>query len=260
VAIVGYWDDLHPLTPLTRGGLHLAISIMAVFLLGGPHQLNIGNTSLILGMGGLVLAIFSLAWSINLYNFMDGTDGLAAVEAIFIFGAGGFLLWLDNGVFLAITSWILVASVFGFLIWNWPKAKIFMGDGGSSFLGFVVMLTAILGEMRYGVPILLWMVLYAVFLVDATLTLIRRILLGEKWYQAHRSHAYQRLHQAGWSHKKILMGLILVNAFLIFLTFWTNTHRHFMLFSVFIAFLLISLLYGLIGLKKPVEHSISQKA
>lgn len=245
IAGVGYWDDLFPISSLLRGGLHLGISVLSIYFLGLPFYMGIFTFTLI---------TLALAWSVNLYNFMDGTDGFAAVEALFIFGAGGLLLWLDGNGGLAKISWLLASSVSGFLLWNWPKAKIFMGDVGSGFLGFAVIFMAILGEHK-GVPILLWLMLYAIFWVDTSFTLIRRMFAGEKWYTAHRSHAYQRLHQAGWSHQKILIGLISVNTLLVLFTFWTNAHRQFILLSTLGALLFVSLLYGLIEIQKPMGRS-----
>ena len=167
----------------------------------------------LMGFGALsvLTAIWAIVWSTNLYNFMDGTDGLAAVEAITVYGVGGFLLWHQAAYPLVVVVGVIVVTVCGFLVWNWPKAKIFMGDCGSTFLGFLIMPVALLGYFEYGLSVFVWIILYLFFIMDATLTLIRRILHGDTWHEAHRLHAYQRLHQAGCSHAQVLIAMIGLN-------------------------------------------------
>jgi len=144
---------------------------------------------------------------------MDGIDGIAGTEAITISGAAAIFLWVQNSGLVAVCLLIL-AAVLGFLIWNWPPAKIFMGDVGSGFLGFVIAVLAIWSENSGAAPLLIWLLLLGVFIVDATITLIVRMARGEKLYEAHRSHVYQLAVQAGYSHKQVTLTILLINIML----------------------------------------------
>ena len=139
-------------------------------------------------------------------------DGFAGTEAVFVLVIGSLLVYLSHGFALSYALWALVVLILGFLVWNRPKAKIFMGDVGSASLGFIILLSGLVAQKYNQVPFILWLMLYGVFLFDATVTLIRRFLKGEKWHEAHRKHAYQRLNQAGWSHGKVMLGLVLINS------------------------------------------------
>lgn len=153
-------------------------------------------------------AIFGMVWFINLFNFMDGIDGFASIEAIII----SAVLFYFSGDYVNL---LLIACIFGFLYWNWPKAKIFMGDIGSTQLGFILVVLGIYFHNHYKFSILNWIMLSSPFWFDATLTLFRRWRRGEKLGQAHRKHAYQRLVQAGFSHLKVDIYLIIVNLIII---------------------------------------------
>jgi Fuc2NAc and GlcNAc transferase len=142
---------------------------------------------------------------------MDGLDGLAASEAVMVgLAAGGLLLWRGQGG-LAFLAWTTAAASAGFLWWNWPPARIFMGDVGSGYLGFLLGTLALASERAGAVPALVWLVLVGLFFMDATATLIRRTLRRERWYVAHRAHAYQQALRLGWSHARVTRGAILVN-------------------------------------------------
>lgn len=214
IGLVGYLDDHFNLRRRWRLLAQFIAATIAMLTLGVLSHINLGIIILHLGWGEILLAIFAVIWSINLFNFMDGMDGMASLEALFIFGIGGLLLWLAQGKDLAILSWVVAASVAGFFMWNMPRAKIFMGDAGSTFLGFLVPVFALAGEKLYGVPALSWLILYSVFCFDASVTLVRRILAGHQWYKPHRLHAFQRLHISGWTHADVLRGLFVLNLFI----------------------------------------------
>lgn len=221
--------------------------------MGGLDQLMIGKILVLpLPWIGGILAILAIVWSTNLFNFMDGTDGIAAMEAIFVLGIGGFFLWNAQAAGMAMITWVLGTSVAGFLIWNKPRAKLFMGDVGSATLGFIIMVLAFYGEKQYGVPALLWVILYAAFIFDATVTLFRRLLAGEKGYQAHRLHAYQRLHQAGWSHAQVLWAYSGINVILAGLALFAFYHREWLLGSLLIAVLILVCLYVIVERFRPM--------
>jgi Fuc2NAc and GlcNAc transferase len=158
-----------------------------------------------------ILGAVGIVWAINLYNFMDGIDGLAAVEAVSVGTIAGALLLAAGSTALATVTLLVAAASGGFLGWNWAPARIFMGDVGSGFLGYTFGTLALLSHRSGAVPLTLWLLVMGVFLFDATLTLLRRIARTERWYQAHRSHAYQRLVQAGSSHARVTTLALLVN-------------------------------------------------
>lgn len=243
VGVIGFVDDNSDLKPIIRFTIQITIASIFMVLIGGWPELNIFGVYLKWGSFGFVIGVLSIVWSVNLFNFMDGIDSFASMEAICIFTAGGVLFWNVGAAGLAFESMLLVFTVFGFLIWNMPPAKIFMGDVGSSFLGFLVAAFAIVGECSYNVPALLWIILYALFWFDSTVTLVRRIIRKHKWYMPHKLHAYQRLHQFGWSHGKITLAAFLVNTILITLTFLGYTYSDYFLHCLVISIVLLSSIY-----------------
>jgi Fuc2NAc and GlcNAc transferase len=212
VAGIGYLDDRRQLTAKARFAVHLAAAVIAVALLGGFPTPELAKWGVGEFWFGLAFTVLVLAWATNLFNFMDGIDGLAASEAIFISTAGAFLNWLDGGD-SGVTAAMLCLSVAtaGCLVWNWPPARIFMGDVGSGFLGFMLTLIAMLACSRGKVPIEVLPILGGVFLVDATVTLTRRFARGDRWLEAHRSHAYQHLARKWRGHKPVTAAVIAIN-------------------------------------------------
>ena len=198
VAGVGLLDDIYHIAARWRFSAYLSAVTLGMILLGGLPPVNIANQSLDLGLLGDIGAVFLLLWWLNLYNFMDGIDGLAAVEALSMSLGAALLIWLGVGISPDIEGTyllllLLAASVLGFLVWNKPPAKIFMGDVGSTFLGFALGMLAV-GSMVQGLlTAWTWLILGGVFIVDATVTLLQRIINGERWHEAHRSHAYQKV-------------------------------------------------------------------
>jgi UDP-N-acetylmuramyl pentapeptide phosphotransferase/UDP-N-acetylglucosamine-1-phosphate transferase len=165
------------------------------------------------GLWAALAATVAIAWMTNLYNFMDGADGLAGGMASFGFSAYGIAALLANDPALAVLSFAVAAAAAGFLIYNFPPARVFMGDAGAIPLGFLAAVGAIAGWQRNAWPLWFGAVVFSPFIVDASLTLARRLLRGAKIWQAHREHYYQRLVQAGWSHRKTVLaeyGLMLI--------------------------------------------------
>lgn len=212
-AALGLVDDHTGLRPGVRLVFHVtaaAISLWAMGLLGidGP-----------LGPFGPLLLILSLVWSLNLYNFMDGIDGLAASEAAFVgTSAALFLSGTDHGMALWVAT--LAAACLGFLVWNRPPARIFLGDVGSGFLGFTLGVIALGTWSRGDIPIEVWIILLGVFITDATFTLVRRIASGERWHEAHRSHAYQMASRMLKSHGRVTLACLAVNLLWLFPLAW----------------------------------------
>ncbi|MEP6781704.1 MAG: glycosyltransferase family 4 protein [Gemmatimonadaceae bacterium] len=226
-AAIGYADD-HGGTPvLTRLGAHFAAAAFAIVATGTApiaHELQL---PLSLSFIAPIVALFYLVWMLNLTNFMDGIDGLASVQTITVCLGGLFCVLLYqhlhaspadippmhvdyNALIAKALPFIVGASTVGFLFWNWPPARIFMGDAGSGFLG--IMLGAMSLAAAAFAPHLLWswLILLGAFITDATVTLFRRIIRREQFYQAHRSHAYQHAARR-WGHQKVTIAFGAVN-------------------------------------------------
>jgi len=207
-------DDRRGMSAVVRASVHVSAAGWAVWCFGGFPTLSLGTSTIPLGVAGSVLAVIGIAWLTNLYNFMDGIDGIAASEALVVGVVGGILLAAEKAPGLSLVALSLAGAVAGFLALNWPPAKIFMGDVGSGLLGYAFGVLAIASERENAVPAAVWMILLAVFIVDATATLIRRMLNGERWFEAHRSHAYQRAVQSGFSHRDVTTGVVGINMLL----------------------------------------------
>ena len=217
IAVVGFIDDCRPVPALTRFIVHVVVSSITIWFL---YQTNfMVSRSGIFTLSWLFLPIitFILVWLINLYNFMDGIDGIAGVEAVTVFFGAATILWLNGGNHGHI-QWLLIlsAAILGFLVKNWPPAKIFMGDSGSGFLGFVLGYFTIITSVHAEINLWSWLILGGVFVTDATVTLLRRLIKGERIFEAHRSHSYQILAQRYNSHRKITLGVLLVNVLWLF--------------------------------------------
>jgi UDP-GlcNAc:undecaprenyl-phosphate GlcNAc-1-phosphate transferase len=190
LAIVSYFDDRHALPAAARLVLHLLA--VGVFLwLAGPS-----------GAVSLFLMLLAIAWMTNLYNFMDGADGLAGGMAVIGFGTYGLAAWLGGNRELELLAWSIAVAAMGFLIFNFPPAKIFMGDVGSIPLGFLAGAFGVAGWQQAAWPLWFPVLVFAPFIVDASITLLIRVLKRERVWQAHRQHYYQRLILSGWSHRK----------------------------------------------------------
>ncbi|MGH6635856.1 MAG: MraY family glycosyltransferase [Gammaproteobacteria bacterium] len=213
VSIIGWTDDHDSISAEWRAIVQLIAAISALWCLGGLAEIDVGIATLHLGWLGSVLGVITIVWLINLYNFMDGIDGLAGIQSVSAAGMGALLFAMKGYWGLSAACALLAAACAGFLVWNWSPAKIFMGDVGSYFLGYTFAVLAFLGESTAGLPALVWCILLGIFVWDATFTLLRRVFAGEAWYQPHRTHAYQRLVQLGFSHRQVAVGSLLANIF-----------------------------------------------
>jgi Fuc2NAc and GlcNAc transferase len=212
VALIGIADDRVSVAAPLRFLVHLAAAGLAVILLGGLPicaQADCGVTALWLAG---IAALISIAWAINLFNFMDGIDGLAVGEAVFMAGAGGSISLVFSGDSGLTAAWFCLATAsLGFLAWNWPPARIFMGDVGSGFLGFALAILALASSRGHTIPVEVWPILGGTFVIDASVTLIRRMARGERWFEAHRMHAYQHLSRAWRGHKPVTVLVSVIN-------------------------------------------------
>ncbi len=203
LGIVGWFDDRGGVKKRVRLAIHFGVAIWTVYMLGGLPAIQVGSYSLAVGPVGYVIATLGIVWSINLFNFMDGIDGLAGSQALLIFGAAAVLLFLRGDYSLATIPAILAATSAGFLAWNWPPAKIFMGDVGSGAIGYLIAGLALAAENNRSAPLISFAIIYGVFVFDATVTLVRRLARGDRVMEAHRDHAYQRLTRAWGSHGSV---------------------------------------------------------
>jgi Fuc2NAc and GlcNAc transferase len=220
VALIGWIDDHGHVAAQWRALVHLIAAAWALYQLGGLPSLTVGPWQLDLGLFGIPIALLAIVWLTNLYNFMAGIDGLATSQGIFSATAAALLLGLHGAHGMAMLCLLLAAACAGFLYWNRPPAKIFMGDVGSGFLRYCFALKPISSENQGNLPLLVWLLLLALFIADAGYTLIARMLRGEAWHQAHRQHAYQRLIRQGLSHGRVTLGWSLLNLVVILPIAW----------------------------------------
>lgn len=210
---VGFADDHGHIAARWRLLGHFIAGAWALFWLGGLPLIEIFGMPLNLGWIGSVLALLYLVWMLNLYNFMDGIDGLAGCEALSVCLSMCIVYWACGSGELAFAPLVLASAATGFLLWNLPPARIFMGDAGSGFLGMVLGVLVI--KDAWAQPDLLWcwLILLGGFIVDSTWTLARRLLHAQKVYQAHRSHAYQHASRVFKSHKVVTVAFVALNIF-----------------------------------------------
>lgn len=195
LAAVSYADDRAHLPIAIRFAAHLAAA--AVFVYAAASDVSF------VWQAALVLAI---VWMTNLYNFMDGSDGLAGGMALFGFSAYALAAWLAGDLIFAIVAASVAAAAAAFLAFNFPPAKVFMGDAGSIPLGFLAAALGVLGWRTGHWPLWFPVLVFSPFIADASITLARRMLRGERFWRAHRTHYYQRLVLLGWGHRNTALA------------------------------------------------------
>ena len=189
-------DDLYNIPVFVRLLIHFACALIAAEAL----------TYSIFGIWPMLALALAMAWMTNLYNFMDGSDGLAGGMTAVGFGAYGAAALLNADLQFATASLSVAAAAIGFLFFNFPPARIFMGDSGAIPLGYLAAVFGIVGWQRGDWPVWFGIVVFSPFIVDASCTLLKRLLRGEKPWQAHREHYYQRLVQSGWGHRRTALA------------------------------------------------------
>ena len=204
VASLGIIDDIAGLSVRVRFPAHLLASAGAALIILGWHS-SLASAAMLLA------ATVCIAGMLNIYNFMDGIDGIAGSESAF----GGLAMMVFAGSLglagLGDLGTVVLGASLGFLVWNWPPARIFMGDAASGFLGFMFGCVILAGVARDPRRLWPWLIVFGVFLVDSGLTLLVRFLKGEPVYQAHSKHAYQNLARFYQSHLKVTAGVNAVN-------------------------------------------------
>lgn len=253
IATVGWIDDHRDVAARIRFAVQVAAAVWAMYWLHGMPRLSIGVAGVDLGFVGTILGLLGILWAINLYNFIDGIDGLAAGEAVTTGTIAGLMLAAMGHPGLALISLLIAAANLGFLPLNWAPAKLFMGDVGSGTLGYLFAVLSIASENAGAVPVLIWVLLLGAFVFDATVTLFRRIGNGERWYQAHHSHAYQRMVQAGRSHAQVSSMILGVNLVLAVLAIVAWLLPSFFLIAIAAGTILLAALYLSVERIRPMH-------
>jgi len=257
VGIIGWLDDHRHMPIIWRALCYTSASIWAVYWI---DVANIGFINEDIAWVPFIVSIFivvGLVWVTNLYNFMDGTDGLAAIQAISTACFLGVIFLISKHKDLTIFCFAIASASAGFLCWNWPHAKIFMGDVGSCLLGFIFGTLALIGVKSGIFSISVWYILMSIFICDATLTLTLRIIKKERWYIAHRSHAYQRALQLGCTQLGLIWAVLIINMILIWpLAYITYRWENYSFLNVSIITIMLCIIWGGIQLrfKKYSEH------
>lgn len=237
IALLGFFDDHGHINSMFRLAIHFMVAIGVVVSLGGFSEVKIFNNFL-LGFSANIIAVLFLVWLLNLYNFMDGINGIASVEAITTLMSMAVIYFIFNIQLNIEILWLLSACAFGFLLWNFPKAKIFMGDACSGFLGLTLGILALIALKENLALFCAWIICLGVFIVDATFTLIRRVSSGYKMYDAHRSHSYQILSRKWNSHTPVTLLVAGINIlWLLPVAYWTVTLSNYPEIGVVIAYL-----------------------
>ncbi|MCU7938291.1 MAG: glycosyltransferase family 4 protein [gamma proteobacterium symbiont of Bathyaustriella thionipta] len=233
IAVIGFIDDHDHIPARYRLLVHFAAAAWACFWFGIIPWNHHDNLLIMIGLWGI--SLFYLVWLLNLYNFMDGIDGIASIEAMTVIGSAVLLLLFDSVQLVVEGAQVystglpiellmaLIVILLGFLIWNWPPAKIFMGDVGSAFLGILIAGFSLITANNGSLDFLIWIILLAVFITDATYTLMVRLFRGDKIYEAHRSHTYQILSRR-FGHKRVTLGVLVINLFWLLPLAWLGHH------------------------------------
>jgi Fuc2NAc and GlcNAc transferase len=252
VALVGWLDDRKGLSAPVRLAMHLGASVWALLWLGYFPTARFGLPSPVGGVIAAVISLLAITWSISAYNFMDGIDALAGSEAIWVGAIGGLFAALTGHRDVAFIGLLLSAASLGFLPWNLPPAKIFLGDVGSGFLGYSFAVLALHSERSGSLPAIGWLVLLGVFAFDSTVTLCSRLVCREKWYVSHRESAYQRAALRFGRHAPVTAIVIAVDVILALLC-WIGWTRPGMWGPVSLSALaILGLLYWLVERSAPV--------
>lgn len=215
LSLLGFWEDWQPRPVKPRLLAQCVLGIGVIWAVGPIDtvmlQMNPWSSPWLWSL----LAWVGLVWLMNLHNFMDGADGLAASQGVWTAMCYALVFYQDAQLPWMWLSLSMAGAYLGFLVWNRPIARVFMGDSGSLLLGGMVGLLAYQAIQSQAATLVVCLMISSVFVVDATATLIRRVLRGERWYTAHATHAFQRLIAGGLSHSQVLTIYVLLNVGLV---------------------------------------------
>jgi len=262
LSVLGLLDDLYKLKPIIRFAVHLLVAVVSYLFGWGLESLKLPGLELSIPPSiAMIIAILFIIWMLNLYNFMDGMDGFAGGMTLVGFSTFAILGFIQGEQVFATLSLIIAASSLAFLLFNFPPAKLFMGDAGSVTLGFMVSIFALWADNKNIFSLWVSILIFSPFIVDATVTLFKRIYKKKKIWEAHRSHYYQLLVQSGWSHRKTVIFeyylMLLSSSFAIIAVVSSNRVQWLLLISIFIVYIVLITLYHL--KKNPEENEESTK-
>ena len=255
VAVIGWLDDRGHLTSAKwRLVGHFACASLAVWLTGGLPELPLANSTVDFGLAGDIAAVVYLVWMLNLFNFMDGIDLITGVQTVTTSVGVATLLLVSTESDLWKVFALLTASILGFLFFNLPPAKIFLGDIGSGFIGFTTAVISLV--VAKDEPLVAWaiVILLGVFVTDATVTLLRRLLSHEHVYVAHRTHAYQHLSKKLNSHLPVSLGVGAINLFFLLPIAWlVNESKIIPIFGLLVVYVPLAIVAALLNAGKRVN-------
>ena len=214
VAFIGFLDDFIGINPLIRLSVHFFSAFIGLYIIGTFPIISFYDQEFDLGIVGLGIGLLYVVWMTNLYNFMDGIDGFVSLEAISVLCCFSFISYFvfSDPTFSFLLA-VICSTIFGFLLLNFPKSQIFLGDVGSCFLGIITALISIHSSQNNPELFWSWLILLGFFIVDSTFTLFIRVFRKEKFYLPHSLHAYQKLTRKLKSHTKTSILLVCVNLF-----------------------------------------------
>ena len=210
-AVLGFLDDRRHIPVRWRLLGHFLGATWALLVLNGLPPINVFGLKVDLGWLGHIIALLCLVWMLNLYNFMDGIDGIASVEAISVCIGACIIYWTMGFDELVWAPLSLSMSVLGFLYWNFPPARIFMGDAGSGFLGITFGVFSLQAAWYDPDMLWVWFILLGVFVVDSTFTLVRRFIKGDRLHEAHCNHTYQIASRRCGGHLFVTTAVLAIN-------------------------------------------------
>jgi Fuc2NAc and GlcNAc transferase len=211
LAIMGAVDDRQPVSTWVRFLVQVTAAVFFMRCVTFDHlQIGMQFTGL-----WIAASLLFIVWMTNLYNFMDGSNGMAGAQGVFAGVVIAGFMFNGGETMLALAALLVAGACLGFLPWNLGNARIFMGDTGSHSLGFIFSALIVCGVAKgvFSLPVALLIMM--VFQVDTTLTLLARVFRGERWYNAHKQHVYQQLIVHGWSHGRVLLVYQSINLFLV---------------------------------------------
>ena len=249
VSLVGLLDDRFELPARFRFVTQIIAAIWVCLYLGASPKLNMGFATLDLGWAGAFLAVFFLVWFYNLFNFIDGIDGMAISSIIFVSFSAAALFLIAQDTTVSLLLILLGLANIGLLYFNWPPAKFFLGDVGSSFNSFALSAIIMVSLWKSTPIVWVWLILLAYYLTDTTLTTLMRLIKFPKhWYKPHRSHAYQNLARIWNNHLKMLSIVWAVNLLwllpLALLAFFIPEKGWLFFLTAYLPIVLFALKYG----------------
>lgn len=255
---IGMLDDKYSLSAKFRLLAQLLAATWLVWSVGEAHILQVISRNFFTITADVSITIVAIVWSINLYNFMDGSDGLAGLEAIFVLGAAALYFYVSTHYELSFLLASLCAFLAGFLLWNWPPAKLFMGDAGSCFLGYVVAGFILVLHNVYQVSLIPCLIIYSLFVFDTTVTVLRRFCRGEKCYQAHNLHAYQRVKKNNYSSKFLLLNVLVFNTFFLGVAVFVFIYPQYQWLGLLVTVTTLFIPYWLLEKAEPMWKVLSK--